>query len=97
MFTVTPQFTEVNSSYSHMRGQGICRWFQHRSKCSFKATVLPINPNIYSDHWEIVSIYYFVNLLVYATQVADIFTLTTAVQGVDSHRWGLYCRPYYIS
>ena len=36
--------------------------------------------------------YFYWSLYNYAAHAADILTLTTVVQGVDNHSWGLYCR-----
>ena len=50
--SIIPETAKVGSSYSHMRGPGIGCWFSNRSNCnhwSFKASVVPINPNIYTD------------------------------------------------
>ena len=55
MCSITPETANVGSSYNRMRGPGIGCWFSDRSNCSqwsFEATVLPINPNIYTDQWE---------------------------------------------
>ena len=52
---ITSETANVCSSYTRMRGPGIGCWFSDRSNCShwsFKAAVLPINPNIYADQWE---------------------------------------------
>ena len=67
MCSITPETAKVGSSYSHMRGPGIGCWFSNRSNCShwsFKAAVLPINPNIYTDQWEPIVIYHSITLLV---------------------------------
>ena len=48
-----------------MRGIGC--WFSDHSNCShwsFEATVLPINPNIYTDQWEPIVLYHSNTLLV---------------------------------
>ena len=67
MCLITPVSAKVSSSYSHMRGPGICCWYSDHSNCShwsFKATMLPINPNIYNDQCEHVVIYHYIYLLV---------------------------------
>ena len=101
MCSITPETANVCSSYSHMRGPGIGCWFSDRSNCShssFKDTVLPIYPNISLTSDSLSS---YTSLLLYwslyncAAYAADILTPTTAVQGVDIHSWGLYCRRCY--
>ena len=57
MCSVTQETAKVGRSYSHMWGRGIGCWFSDRSNCSqwsFEAVVLPINPNIYTDQWELI-------------------------------------------
>ena len=47
--SITPETTNVGSSYSRKRGPGIGCWFSdhsNRSHWSFEDAVLPINPNI---------------------------------------------------
>ena len=59
--SITPETTNVGSSYSHMRGPGVGCWFSCCSNCShwsFEAAVLPINPNIYTDQWEPIVIHH---------------------------------------
>ena len=55
MCSITPETANVYSSYNRMRGPDIGCWFSDRSNCShwsFEAAMLPINPNIYTDQWE---------------------------------------------
>ena len=55
MCSITPETANVGSSYNRMRGPGIGCWFSDRSNFShwsFETTVLPTNPNIYTDRWE---------------------------------------------
>ena len=61
MCPITPETAKVARSYNCRRGPGIGCWFSDRSNCihwSFEATVLPINPNIYTDQWEPIVIYH---------------------------------------
>ena len=61
------EIAKVCNGYSHMRGPGIGCWFSDRSNCShwsFEATVLPIDPNIYTDQWWPIFIYHSTTLLV---------------------------------
>ena len=65
MSSITPETVNVGSSYSHMRGPGVGCWLSDRFNCShwsFEATVLPSNPNIYTDRWEPIVIYHFITL-----------------------------------
>ena len=53
--SITLETAKVCSSYNHMRGPGIGRWFSDRSNCShrsFEAAVLQIKPDIYTDHLD---------------------------------------------
>ena len=97
MCSITPETAKIGSNYtcySHKQGSDISCWFSDRSNCkqwSFEAVVLPINRNIYTDHWEPIVIYItlllYWSLYNYTAHAADILTPTTAVQGVDNHSW----------
>ena len=67
MCSITSETANVGSSYNRMRGPGIGCWFSDRSNCShwsFEATVLSINPNIYTDQWEPIVIYHSIRFTV---------------------------------
>ena len=61
MCSITPETANVCSSYNRMQGPCIGCSFSDRSKCShwsYKATVLLMNPNIYTDQWEPIVMYH---------------------------------------
>ena len=97
MNSIRPQTAKVCSSYSHMRGPGICCWFSDRfifSHWSFKFAGLPINPNsLTTANLSLyITLLLYWSLCNYAAHAADILAPSSAEQSVGNHSLRLHCR-----